>query len=221
VISQKQEIAMPRERREYKRRSGFRDASLVVIACEGVETEPNYFNGFKEDAHNPRMHIEVLTREEPGHSSPQHVLQRLARFTDEYRIRDGDTLWLVADRDPQSWSDEMLSAVASESRQRLCDLAISNPCFELWLLLHFEDVPNQTIERRVELQENKNGLLKSLFAAHRQPYTNDWTICKPHVQSAIQRAESLDTDPSHRWPQALGTHVYRLLKHLLSAAGSF
>jgi hypothetical protein len=206
---------MPRERREFVRRSGFRDASLVVIACEGAETEPDYFNGLKGQLHSPRLHVEVLGREDPGHSSPEHVLRMLAAFDERYRIRPGDALWLVADRDRQSWSDEMLSDVATACRQRRYLLAISNPCFELWLLLHFEDVPSQPEPRRLELHQNQDGLLKRLIAARRRPYTSDFEMCAPYVPDAIRRARALETNPEDRWPQGLGTHVYRLVEDLL------
>jgi hypothetical protein len=211
---------MPRERRNFVRRSGFRDASLVLIACEGAETEPNYFEALRADPdiHNPRLHIEVLQREDPSLSSPRHVLQMLDRFAAEFRIRPGDALWLVADRDPQSWSDEMLSEVAQQCQQRGYFLAISNPCFELWLLLHFEDVPNQPDERRAELLRNEDGLLKSCFGAHRRSDASDWEICKPHVTIAIGRSAALDVNPADRWPQQLGTRVHRLVERLLRVA---
>lgn len=39
---------MPRERREFDRRSGVKDPSLIVIACEGEKTEQDYFNSISE-----------------------------------------------------------------------------------------------------------------------------------------------------------------------------
>jgi hypothetical protein len=49
---------MGRERRDFVRRSGVRDARLFVIATEGYVSEPKYFNGLKERWHNPRIHID-------------------------------------------------------------------------------------------------------------------------------------------------------------------
>jgi hypothetical protein len=49
---------MARERRDFVRRSGFRDASLVVIACEGAVTEPEYFEDVKARLHAPGLHVE-------------------------------------------------------------------------------------------------------------------------------------------------------------------
>jgi hypothetical protein len=206
---------MPRERKNFQRRSGLRDASLVVIACEGVVAEPDYFQGLKAELHNPRLHVEVLTRADPGHSSPQHLLRSLDAFAAEYRIRPGDTLWLVADRDPQAWPEAMLSQVATGCQQRHYQLAISNPCFELWLWLHFEDVARQGPDRQETLLRNEDRLLKRLVAAQRSGQCNDFALCAPYMEDALLRAKALDATPENRWPQQLGTHVYRLVEHLL------
>ena len=42
---------MARQRRDFVRRGGFRDATLFVIASEGAVTEPRYFEGLKERWH--------------------------------------------------------------------------------------------------------------------------------------------------------------------------
>src|SRR5271156_5306789 len=100
---------MGRERRSFVRTSGFRDATLFVIASEGAVTEPKYFNGLKERSHNPRIHVEVRTRDNPTHSSPEHVLNMLDRFYREFNLQDDDQLWLCMDRDPQSWTPQTMA----------------------------------------------------------------------------------------------------------------
>ena len=203
---------MGRERRDFVRRAGFRDATLFVIASEGVVTEPDYFNGLKARWQSPRIHVEVLTRPEAGESSPERVLTILRGFARSYSLRDGDQLWLVIDRD--SWMPRTLANVARECERKDYHLAISNPCFELWLLLHFEDVPNQRTERRQELFENHNGLLKREVASHRQPNTEFIDHFISGTPAAIARGRSLDATPRARWPNQLGTRVYRLVEQL-------
>lgn len=53
---------MPRERREFDRRSGVKDPSLIVIACEGEKTEQDYFNSISElcDELGSRLQLKVL-----------------------------------------------------------------------------------------------------------------------------------------------------------------
>jgi hypothetical protein len=59
-----------------------RDATLFVIASEGAVTEPMYFEGLKERWHSARIHVEVLTRNDPSRSSPDEVLNSLDEFSE-------------------------------------------------------------------------------------------------------------------------------------------
>jgi hypothetical protein len=209
---------MGRQRREFVRRGGFRDAILFVIASEGALTEPRYFKGLKERCHNPGIYIHVLVRDDPSLSSPEHVLGELDRFRDEYSLQERDQLWLLMDRDFQSWKPAMISAIAQECQGKGYYLAVSNPCFEIWLLLHFEDVPNQGDPRKQELAGNADGLLKSEVARHCStscPYIDNFIS---HTETAIARAEALDAKPADRWPSQLGTRVHRLVRQLIFAA---
>jgi RloB-like protein len=118
------------------------------------------------------------------------------------------------DRDFQSWKPAMISVIARECQSKGYFLAVSNPSFEIWLLLHFEDVPNQADPRKQELAANADGLLKSEVARHcsaSRPYIDNFI---PHTETAIGRAEALDSEPEARWPSRLGTRVHRLVKQL-------
>ncbi len=204
---------MPRKRRDFKRKSDVRDASLIVIACEGAATEPKYFNGLKERQHIPRIHVEVLQREIPENSSPPAVLEMLKKFYRKYRLQEGDQLWLVIDRDRQSWEEAAISKVARECRQSGYFMALSNPCFELWLLLHFEDVEDKGKQYCDRLFANANGFLKQQVGKYMRANTEYIDHFFPNTQKAIVRAGKLDREQTDRWPQGLGTHVYRLVKH--------
>ena len=67
--------------------------------------------------------------------SPEHVLKQLNDYKSQYELEADDELWLVVDKD--RWTEAMLSRVATECSQEVAmHMALSNPCFELWLLLH-------------------------------------------------------------------------------------
>ena len=87
----------------------------------------------------------------------------------EYNLQERDQLWLLMDRDLQSWKPAMISAIAQQCQSKGYFLAVSPPCFEIWLLLHFEDVPNQADARKQELAGNADGLLKSEVGQHAAP----------------------------------------------------
>ena len=179
-----------------------RDTRLIIIAAEGRETEKQYFAEFSDK----RVHVKVLSTGEDNHSAPQHVIERLTSFREEFQIGEGDELWLMVDVD--RWQ---LAEIAREAIQREYQLAISNPCFEVWLLCHFQDPPSdvsgcQPIEDALRIalggSYNKANLILSQFV--------------DVLDLAIQRAESLDTSPNDRWPQKVGTHVYRVVRSIRS-----
>lgn len=127
-----------RKRKDFARLEGVRSARLVVIAGEGRYTESIYFNAVKDELRAPNVHVEILDRDS-DESSPESVHRQVADFMHQYNIEDDDELWLVIDRD--RWRERMLSQVAQLCAQNPhLHFCMSNPCFELWLLLHLEDV---------------------------------------------------------------------------------
>ena len=84
------------------------------------------------------VQLVVLNREDDN-SNPANVHRQIKDFMDEYNILDDDQLWIVIDRD--DWKEKMLADIAQLCQQnsnlRFC---MSNPCFELWLILHLEDI---------------------------------------------------------------------------------
>ena len=209
---------MPRQRRPFQRKLEFRDASLFVIACEGAVTEPKYFNGLKEKLHASRIRVLILQRLDASRSSPEAIKGMMNNFVRLESLRDGDQLWLVIDRD--SWPIKTISEVAQDCHQKGYFLAVSNPCFEFWLLLHFEDVANQAEERKKEIFQNKKDFLKKEIVRILEEYPNahsifDFDDFDHRTKEAVRRARQMD-DPNVRWPDGLGTRVHLLVGNLIS-----
>ena len=201
-----------------ERREAFRDARLIVIASEGKATERIYFKALAKEYTNPRVHVHILERsiDEQNNSSPDHVLKQLNDYKSQYELEADDELWLVADKD--RWTEAMLSRVAMH-------MALSNPCFELWLLLHIEDAASLPPEEQKQWMENrrksKNAdpylkvrLRKNMGSYHESSY--DALALIAHVEDAIERARALDKNPNDRWPQTLGTRVYLLAESVMN-----
>ena len=209
-----------------ERREAFRDARLIVIASEGKDTERIYFKALAKEYTNPRVHVHILERSEAeqNNSSPDHVLKQLNDYKSQYELEADDELWLVVEKD--RWTEAMLSRVATECSQEVAmHMALSNPCFELWLLLHIEDSALLTPEEQKQWIENrrksKNGdpylkvrLRQKMGSYHESSY--DALALIAHVEDAIERARALDKNPNGRWPQTLGTRVYLLAESVMN-----
>lgn len=211
-----------RQRKDFTRSEGKKSARLVIIATEGTDTEPIYFEAVKADFCSSNVHVEVLRRTD-GNSSPENVYHQLRMFKDEYNIADDDELWVVVDRD--KWKEKMLSDVAlhchQDSNLMFC---VSNPCFELWLLLHLEDVASYSEDELQQLRENskinKTGStwlkhkMRQLLGSYSESKYDVYRLL-PTIDAAIDRAVKLDVNPTDRWPQDIGTRVYLLVKSII------
>lgn len=209
-----------------ERREAFRDARLIVIASEGKDTERIYFKALAKEYTNPRVHVHILERseDEQNSSSLEHVLKQLNDYKGHYELESDDELWLVVDRD--RWTEAMLSRVARECAQNnFMHVALSNPCIELWLLLHLVDATLLTSEEEQLWMDNrrksKNAdpylkvrLRQEMGSYHESSY--DAKMLIEHVDVAIARAEALDKNPADRWPQTLGTRVYLLAESVMN-----
>jgi len=124
--------------KSFKRTEGIRSGRLFVIATEGKDSERIYFEALKNEIQMSQIKLEILPSEN-NKSAPNKVYDRLANYCDEYDIEDDDQLWLVIDKD--RWTDKMLSDIAQLCNEKKSFfMGLSNPCFELRLLLHYEDV---------------------------------------------------------------------------------
>lgn len=195
-----------------------RHARLCIIATEGEKTEKHYFDGFNCS----RVKVQVLDAGTTGRSSPEWVLDRLVSFERTYDLAPDDARWLVLDVD--RWPLPVLKQVCREARQKGYRLGISNPCFEIFLYLHFfepdfdcpefaeclaaeKDHRSAAMERwlRTRLGE-LGGYSKSRI---------DFERFRPGIPDAIRRARALD-HPSGRqpWPDFPGTRVHHLVEQL-------
>lgn len=216
---------MPRERREFKRESFSRDIQrLFVIATEGVKTEIKYFEEFKSEQYynNQSVYVEVLKRLTTD-SSPDVVIRELNNFAKEYRLRDEDELWMVIDRDKQSWTQREIARIARLCIQKRYGFALSNPCFEVWLLLHVKDYNTYSKQKQVALFKNgranaSRSILENELVAICGSYNKsnlNVSHYLPTINVAITRAEALVENETERWPNGFGTHIFKLVKKLI------
>ncbi len=221
---------MPRETRLSFTREGFsRDVhTLFVIAAEGSETEMQYFEELKASNLYNRLQIYIEPLKRRGTlSSPTSVLAAIKEFKKDFNIRKGDELWALIDRDKQSWEIAEIDSVAQQCHQGKIGFAMSNPSFEIWLLLHLLDIegvePDEKAlilaNARISPKSKRKYIDKLLSNLLEDGYKKNDIKAKrfiPSITVAISRAEKLDKNPQQRWPNDIGTHVYRLISKILA-----
>lgn len=192
-----------------------RDDRVFVVAAEDTYAPSQYFE------HLPLPRVKVIVIPTPvnsGLSSPGHVVDRLkAAFTAVKRrgeIQSGDEFWVCLDTDHHVRDTHLRGTLEAlrNARQAGFELAISNPCFELWLLLHHVDVTRGTVYG--------NGapvvkVLREILGSYDKTAIRGGMFPLAKVPDAIRRARALETapdDPAGYWPETTGTRVYQLLE---------
>ena len=197
---------MPSQSQRFSRKLGERRyKKLFLVAVEGKKTEPQYFkflNG-KDSISN------VYCIPGTSDTSPTQVLERLRRKIKNEKLKKSDEAWIVVDKD--NWSTEQLSQLHqwSEGQERF-GFALSNPNFEYWLLLHFEDGKKVGNSRQCT-----DKLKKHLPNYDKNIKRGDFKTIR--INEAIRRAKQKDTSPCDDWPQTTGTTVYKLVENILKA----
>ncbi|MBN1412554.1 MAG: RloB domain-containing protein [Spirochaetales bacterium] len=195
---------MPAKKRRFTRPLGERRyRKLFVIAVEGSVTEYRYFDWFNRQ--QTVIHVECLKSGKA--SAPQHVLKRMEKHIKSESLKKTDEAWLVVDKD--NWTDQQLKQLYSWSLKKdNYGIALSNPNFEFWLLLHFEDGKGIVTAR--DCKERLKRYLPN--------YDKDFDIRKikdDNINEAVRRAKVRDNPPCTDWPKTVGTTVYRLVDSIL------
>ncbi len=208
---------MPREKL-YDRKTDVRTARVFVVACEGEHTETLYFNALAEVLR--RVRVLPLPALE-GLSAPEQVIERLKEFADKCGLSvldettGGGELWMVLDVDRWFAPNRFhaTNRVLDEAARRGYNVAVSNKCFEVWLLFHFEEVaPHSSVQ---ELEERLRLYLGG-YAKNRLNFEK----YRPQIAQAVQRARDADIAPQQREPAHPGSRVYRLIEAMQSACGT-
>lgn len=131
-------------RKEQKRKKNIRNKrKYYLIVCEGKATEPNYFEGLKQDLPRGVVTSYQINIEGTGRDT-ESLLKETLRLKEEYkktRNRPVDRLWIVFDRD--SFTPQNFNTAIQRCDNIDIGCAWSNEAFEFWYLLHFKYYDNE------------------------------------------------------------------------------
>lgn len=208
-----------RKKRGYKRDTPLellRDYKLFAIACEGRKREPEYLKLF--EFLSPKVKVDLIEEIVPENamesagtkSSPNWVLDRAVKYIEQEGLDKEDDLWFVMDVD--RWKPEQLRLIAEHCQHYPnWHIAISNPCFEVWLYFHFrKEFPKTGMETCKELKFEISTLTKGGY--HPIKFLQE-------IDTAIKHAKRQDSDPTHFFPKLRETKIYQLVESMKSIAG--
>ncbi len=157
----------------------------ILVLCEGAKCEPGYLRAFCRHARNTAVVFDNAAGLDPKAlvevaRNRLHESRREAkRYRDAHRAFD--QVWCVVDVDDH----RRLQEARIMARDNDIELVVSNPCFELWLILHFRE---QTAH--IDRFQLKSACRKLPPGNHRDHPPFDAFM--PRYDDAVRRARHLD-----------------------------
>ena len=188
---------------QYERKSGKRKPrQTILIVCEGKETEPRYFGAIKRQLRLSSVGI----KSGKGGNCCKTVQTAVGyKHEEEY-----DHCWCVFDTEASSNAEDLQAAIELANKHGI-KLAISNPSFEYWLLLHFT-----CTDRSFRDAQEVIGELRRYIPEY-QKNGDVYAQVQQHTQTAITNAQSvLDLHCASAGGEFANpsTHVHKLVEEL-------
>jgi hypothetical protein len=127
-----------------------------LIVCEGEKSEPDYLQGIRVLCRGQLIQIEIVG----GAGQTKKVVERAVQLKNEAKARakrnkdkfeNFDRIWCVIDVDDHPLLQEALI----QARDHGILVTLSNPCFEVWVVLHHRD-HRQSVTRAALQSECKS-----------------------------------------------------------------
>jgi hypothetical protein len=166
---------------------------IALVICEG-ETEERYINLLKKWYKSP---IRIVSHIE-GTKITQSLVDNRTR---ELKLSKYDKVhaFLMYDMDVPSINEKLLACKAEK--------LLSNPCFEIWLLLHAKDQKSPVATDALIKELKKSATVWKNYAKSDFTYTQE-AFLKSNIDTAIARAKNL------KELQNPSTGVYKLIELL-------
>jgi hypothetical protein len=118
------------------KKKGLKIPKKMFIFCEGEKTEPYYINDYIEDC--CPIKAKVITIADTKKNTPVQLVDEAIKKKKDRSTCPGDEFWVVYDREskakyPMKKHDEAWNKAKANG----INIAMSNVCFEMWILLHF------------------------------------------------------------------------------------
>lgn len=195
---------------------------VILIVTEGSQTEPRYFEHYRTRQTNIDIRV-VGSRTSAGETDYISLIRKAIEYQNKNQlsVSNGDSVWVVADGDvnynnpdPVTSKDKQLSKARKMAESKDIQVAISNPCFELWYLLHFQYTTKFLKDYPA---------IRSMLANYLPDYEKSgdvYTLLSDHTDAAIQKAKRLEQyhqQNGDSTPFGLHTNPFTDVYHLVES----
>lgn len=186
----------------------------IFIVSEGTKTEPYYIKEMAGKI-NSKFYNYTQSDRIKIHGAARNTLNLLeyTRKQVEKEMLEAQIVWLLYDKDSFPEDDFDNTQFSAEGKQdtRKYKVAWSNECFELWLLLHFQDMDSNTGRRHCR------EILRKYIPDFEKGSDDIYERLKDKTKDAIRRAKKqYKSYPANCAPSKMcpATRVYELVEFL-------
>ena len=201
----------PSGRRPRRGHTPRKERRVLRVLTEGRVTEPSYLIAWAR-RHRHSISLSLPESGMAPETLVDHARQHLRRRRRSRRgDQDFDEIWCMFDIDLHP----NVPTAIHNARQSGIEVAVSNPCIELWLVLHVEDQTAYINRRNVQRRANE---LQLTFG--KGIPDSAWSRLFDEFATARQRAKALDQrhagngSPPRSNPS---TDIWRLVDRIRSA----
>lgn len=199
---------------------------IIIISCEGCVTEPEYFKAVDEKLKgniSSLIKVEIVPKISTA-SEPADVLSNLEIFVDQYDFKkDHDSLWLVCDREKVVARKLNIEKILPECQEKGYSLAVANPLFEFWLLLHVVDIKkydpdvlfcnSRVSKSRRYIDKELSNILKNGYNKKRGRFNKD-IISLDNIKFAINQEKLFENELTGIL-ERLGSNIGSLVREII------
>ena len=164
------------------------------IFCEGEKSEPNYINGYLKE-HSTNRLSKVIKVQKTKKNTPAQLVEEAIKKKNDRSSLDKDTFWVVYDRESaEHYTDDEHKEVLDEACRNKIKVALTNICFEVWLILHFTESnrPFTSYKDLLKNSELKSELKNIGLDNYLKADVNLFDLIKRDIPKARERAVKMN-----------------------------
>lgn len=198
-----------RSQSDMRRRRALRDScDRVLIVCEGERTEPSYFEDLRDHYKLSTVNVQIK-----GFGKDPRALVQEAEDLQASEVKVGenyDQIYCVFDKDRH----HHFHSASETANSAGFNLARTWPCFEYWLLLHFEFTRKPYQKTSKTPCENCIADLTKHLPEYEKSQPGLFGELVPRLETAKTNAEKALKDVASTGEPNPSTEVHQLVAYL-------
>lgn len=197
---------MTNGRRGSRTRSRRQTKRTILLVTNGEVTEKRYLDELKQRARKQLSDLAITVK--VIHGEPPSVLKKLSSPRSDTNAYD--EVWFIFDEDGHDRSSVYLECDRRTTRKQQWYAVVSRPCFEAWLIAHYEPV------RRYADQANAQVHYRNLIGTDSPTKQLPQDFPYEEAATAVHRSHLRDDSigSATQMPPSPGSGMPHLLKRL-------